>query len=157
MRWICGRWDPVAAIEAVADLSARRTRQICVSSSVSPSSSLDSRVRRSELYRDVVCVRRLLRYEDILTLFVSSRSVGDIAPNIQALQCRRRDLRRKSASCDVGRAWARTASVLGRGRHFRGAAGIEVIESIRHLELSSFNVSRSMHPPISKTSSQRDM
>jgi hypothetical protein len=26
MRWICGRWDPVAAIEAVADLSRRSMR-----------------------------------------------------------------------------------------------------------------------------------
>lgn len=35
------------------------------SSSLSPSSSLESSVRRSELYRDVVVVSRLLKYEDI--------------------------------------------------------------------------------------------
>ena len=39
---------------------------MCESSSVSPSSSFDSSVRRIELYRDVVCVSRLLRYEDML-------------------------------------------------------------------------------------------
>ena len=41
---------------------------MCVSSSVSPSSSLDNRVRRSELYFDVVCVSKLLRYEDMVNM-----------------------------------------------------------------------------------------
>ena len=39
---------------------------MCESSSVSPSFSSDSSCRRRLVYRDVVLVRRLLRYDDIL-------------------------------------------------------------------------------------------
>jgi hypothetical protein len=39
---------------------------MCESSSVSPSFSSESSCRRKLVYRDVVLVRRLFRYDDIL-------------------------------------------------------------------------------------------
>jgi hypothetical protein len=71
----------------------------------------------------------------MLALFVSSQRVGEVFPVGEDGG----DLRQKSESCDVGRAQARTASILGRCRHFRGAAGMDIIKRIETLEHSSLH------------------
>ena len=74
------------------------------SSSVSPSSSFDNNVRRMELYREVVCVRRLLRYEDIVSPFWTNLSRNSMLKVCDA--CRNCGL----WLCDVGPSFYATPS-----------------------------------------------
>ena len=55
---------------------------MCVSSSVSPSSSLESSVRRNELYLDVVCVSKFVKYEDMVGSWQDDMRVSSLAMSI---------------------------------------------------------------------------